>query len=180
MYGRTPFAFQLPKVRRLTGNLACRVFSSRNPGPSLGFSLKSFIPSFQHTLAEIITESFLEPSGNCFWLLRVPIWISWKGVIWVAARFFNWGFRFDALRKHQILSDGPGNVSQRVFLYCCSILYATFGAKNGQSQLMAKVNKTLVNIGQISGCTLRSKIAKSAVSDFESTAACWVSALSER
>jgi hypothetical protein len=41
IYGRIPFAFQLPKVRRLTGNLASSLFSSMKPVSPAGVWLCS-------------------------------------------------------------------------------------------------------------------------------------------
>ncbi len=42
--------------------------------------------------------------------------------------------------------------NSREVLYCFSILYAVFGAKSSQPQQKSKVNKTLVNIEEISDC----------------------------
>ena len=57
IYGRIPVAFQLPKVRRLIGNFASNCFSSMKARSPLAFSVKSFMPQFQHALPEIITAS---------------------------------------------------------------------------------------------------------------------------
>jgi hypothetical protein len=64
IYGRIPVAFQLPKVRRLIGSFASNCFSSMKARSPLAFSVKSFMPQFQHTLPEIITASTFAPPGN--------------------------------------------------------------------------------------------------------------------
>jgi hypothetical protein len=45
MYGRIPFAFQLPKVRRLTGNLASSLFSSMKPCSPVAPAVEKFVCS---------------------------------------------------------------------------------------------------------------------------------------
>jgi hypothetical protein len=67
MYGKIPFAFQLPKVRRLTGNLASSLFSSIKPGSPDAPAVEKFVCSlfmcflslcnkFKPAMADMVSE----------------------------------------------------------------------------------------------------------------------------
>jgi len=65
IYGRIPAAFQLPKVRRLIGNLVSNCFSSMKARSPLAFSVRSSLLPFKHALPGIIAASTFAPPRNC-------------------------------------------------------------------------------------------------------------------